>query len=132
MCWTRSKVSPSSSMYSSSTPSVYGSAFRTCGRARCRCGASPLPVIEVGGSASRHVRFRLDLDTPARVEQGLDDDCGRGRADSQGHLAVRATDLLEVVRLNQVDAGPALHPQSGSSLSAAAPPTISKQRRACS
>ena len=25
MCWTRSNVSPSSSMYSSSTPSVYGS-----------------------------------------------------------------------------------------------------------
>ncbi len=50
MCWTRSKVSPSSSMYSSSTPSVYGSLWPNAWSKTLPPGANraPFPVIDEG------------------------------------------------------------------------------------
>src|SRR5881396_786510 len=50
MCCTRSNVSPSSSMYSSSTPSVYGSLWPNAWSSTLPPGAkrAPLPVIDGG------------------------------------------------------------------------------------
>ena len=57
----------------------------------------------------------LDLDPPARVEEALDDDPGRGRADLAEDLAVRAPDLVELVRVDHVHPGPddVLRPGAG-------------------
>ena len=54
MCWTRSNVSPSSSMYSSSTPSVYASLAPNAWSSTLPPGGKcePLPVIEGGISES--------------------------------------------------------------------------------
>ena len=48
MCWTRSNVSPSRSMYSSSTPSVYGSDCPKVWSSTLPPWTAPLPVIELG------------------------------------------------------------------------------------
>src|ERR671922_234175 len=48
MCWTRSNVSPSRSMYSSSTPSVYGSPLPKRWSRTLPPAAKPLAVIEAG------------------------------------------------------------------------------------
>src|SRR3954471_23379363 len=111
MCCTRSHVSGSSSMYSSSTPSVYGSPdpnlwSRTLAPAP---GAAtlPLPVIDGGKicsivakyrraeRSSTDVRLSLDLDEPARVEQ-TGHDPGRRGACLAERVAVRAGDLVDV------------------------------------
>ena len=47
-CWTRSSVSPSRSMYSSSTPSVYGSPVPKLWSSTLPPGPKPLPVIDGG------------------------------------------------------------------------------------
>ena len=54
MCWTRSNVSASRSMYSSSTPSVYGSLWPNAWSSTLPPGGKlePLPVIEGGMSES--------------------------------------------------------------------------------
>src|SRR5690348_16982938 len=128
MCWTRSNVSPSRSMYSSSTPSVYGSLEPNAwSRTLPPAGKpDPLPVIEGGISASvmpgRYLRSLqeesagrrslgqdrvcLDLDEPAWVDESGHDDVRVGRPDRAEHFAVRAGDLLEDVGARCVDPGP--------------------------
>ena len=48
MCWTRSNVSPSRSMYSSSTPSVYGSDLPNVWSSTLPPSIAPFPVIDEG------------------------------------------------------------------------------------
>src|SRR3954454_5286128 len=118
MCWTRSHVSGSRSMYSSSTPSVYGSPFPN------RCSSTlawspgvlcaPLPVIDggkicfTGGSipASRQPDhcFGFDLDEPARIEQAGDDARGRGPG-VRDRLSVRAPDVVDEGGVGDEDPG---------------------------
>src|SRR4029077_19231677 len=108
MCCTRSKVSPSSSMNSSSTPSVYGSLAPNAWSSTLPPGGKlePLPVIEGGireslmpgrypaglqeESVSRasfgKERVRLDLDLPRRVEQPGDDEHRRRGQDRAEQL----------------------------------------------
>src|SRR5947209_1851619 len=131
MCCTRSQVSGSRSMYSSSTPSVYLSPFpklwsRTLAPAP-PAPIEPLPVIDGGKicfmpgsiprSATSHsrtwfaartrfghpYRFSFDFYDPTSVEQ-LRDDPRRSRASAGERLAVRAADVVDVRRLGHVDA----------------------------
>ena len=94
MCWTRSNVSPSRSMYSSSTPSVYGSLvpegvvehapagreLRALARDRRRdqrIGHAKTISRRFAGRKRASLgkeRVGLDLDLPARVEQPRDDE----------------------------------------------------------
>src|ERR1700751_3409386 len=118
MCWTRSKVSPSRSMYSSSTPSVYGSLAPNAWSSTLPPGGKlePLPVIDGGMSESfmrgpypaglqeesagwarqrasfGKERFRLDLDLPRGVEHAGDDEHRRRGKDRIEQLAVRTSD----------------------------------------
>src|SRR4029079_18411803 len=105
MCWTRSKVSASRSMYSSSTPSVYASLAPNAWSSTLPPGGKlePLPVIDGGMSESfmrgpyphglqeesadrswprasfGKERVRLDLDLPRGVEHPRDDEHRRRR-----------------------------------------------------
>src|SRR5437762_4368083 len=108
MCWTRSHVSGSRSMYSSSTPSVYGSPFPNRWSSTLASSPAalraPLPVIDGGkicftersipGSRHPDHGFGLDLHEPARIEQRRDDARG-GRSDVRERLAVRAPDVVD-------------------------------------
>src|SRR5262249_17609260 len=117
MCWTRSNVSPSSSMYSSSTPSVYGSLAPNAWSRTLPPGGNcePLPVIE-GGMRESLMRGRypralqeesfgsfgekrvgLDLDLPGWIEQRADDQHRRCGRVLPKQLAVRPPDRLPVV-----------------------------------
>src|SRR3954469_10320373 len=110
MCCTRSHVSGSSSMYSSSTPSVYWSPFPK------RCSSTPaplpprpiepLPVITAGRfarSRPEYHRFGLDFHQPTWIEE-LRDDPGRRRACRAERLAVRPPDVVDQARVGDVDA----------------------------
>ena len=95
-------------MYSSSTPSVYGSDCPNVWSSTLPPGDGALAgdrvrvdLLHVG----QH-RLGLDLDAPARVEQRLDDDRRRRGADLGEHLAVGARDLLPVVRVDEEHARP--------------------------
>src|ERR1700756_1436977 len=123
MCWTRSNVSPSRSMYSSSTPSVYGSPTPNAWSRTLPPGGNcePLPVIE-GGMRESLMRGRypaplqeegvgslgeqcvgLDLDLPGGIEQPADDQHRRRRRVLPEQLAVRTSDRLPVGRVDEVD-----------------------------
>src|SRR4051794_39163973 len=68
MCWTRSSVSPSSSMYSSSTPSVYGSPLPKLWSSTLPPSANPVPMISGGkicfiaGLVSRAVQVLTQIE----------------------------------------------------------------------
>src|SRR6476469_229368 len=112
MCWTRSNVVESRSMYSSSTPSVYGSPLPNECSSTLPWVASPLLVMLGGttlsmpgcyGSALGNDCVRLDFDQPARVEQRGHDQHRRRRLGLAEDLAVGAADLRPVLGTCQVD-----------------------------
>src|SRR6476659_1221553 len=119
MCCTRSNVSRSRSMYSSSTPSVYGSLAPKAWSSTLPPGGNlePLPVIDGGMSESfmrgpypcglqedsadrawrrapfgKERRVRLDLDRARGVEHPRDDEHRRRSNDRTEQLAVRTSD----------------------------------------
>src|SRR4051812_28258306 len=119
MCWTRSHVSGSSSMYSSSTPSVYGS---DAPKRWSRTLASWLPLLTpnlpsgevshgdpakagASGRGSPDHRLGLDLDAPARVEE-LRADPAQRRPGGGDRLAVCAADRADVLGARDVDPRP--------------------------
>src|SRR5437660_9379703 len=113
-CWTRSKVSSSRSMYSSSTPSVNGSPLPKAWSRTLPPSANPAPLpVMLGGvtclSTSEVLlddRVRLDLDEPARVEERRDDERRCGRSRLAEHLGMRAADLDDVLGPRQVETRP--------------------------
>src|SRR5215470_13354931 len=127
MCWTRSNVSLSRSMYSSSTPSVYGSLAPKAWSSTLPPGGNcePFPVMEGGISESvmpgryppclqeESGAWRasfgkecvgLDLNLPGWIEQPLDHQHGRRRRMRPEHLTVCHTDRLPVGGVDEVDA----------------------------
>src|SRR6478672_2702434 len=120
-------------MYSSSTPSVYGSLAPKAWSSTLPPGGNlePLPVIDGGMSESfmrgpyphglqeesadrawqrasfgKERRVRLDLDLPRGVEHPRDDEHRRRREDRTEQLAVRTSDRLPIGRIDEVDASP--------------------------
>ena len=138
-------------MYSSSTPSVYGSLVPNAWSSTLPPGGKlePLPVIdggiseslmpgrypqvcaeESGGSLGEEC-VGLDLDAPGGIEQAGDHEHRRRGRVLAEELTVRASDRLPVGRIDEVDAraddvlGPAPSSRSASTM-------MSRQRFACS
>lgn len=64
----------------------------------CRCQQNEQKFFQLTNSSGlrHHLRFRLDLDPPPRIEQSLHDHHRRRRIGIAKHLAVRAADSIPV------------------------------------